>query len=57
MHGGAIHDSEAASFHFGIVRRRGNGTRYKKDASSLDLGWREDPKWRQDVYDSFEFLR
>lgn len=43
-HGGAIHDSEAAPFHFGIVRRRGNGTRYTKDASSLDLGWREGPK-------------
>ncbi|KAL0247927.1 hypothetical protein I308_104005 [Cryptococcus tetragattii IND107] len=37
-HGGAIHDSEAAPFHFGIVRRRGNGTRYTKDARVRGLG-------------------
>lgn len=37
-HGGAIHDSEAAPFHFGIVRRRGNGTRYTKDAIQSTLG-------------------
>lgn len=43
-HGGAIHVSEAAPFHFGTVRRRGNGGRYTKDVSSFDLGWREDPK-------------
>ncbi|OXH64625.1 hypothetical protein J000_06202 [Cryptococcus neoformans] len=48
-HGGAIHDSEAAPFHFGIVRRRGNGTRYTKDAIQSTVGNINDPSDKERV--------
>lgn len=48
-HGEAIHDSSAAPFHFGIVRRRGNGTRYTKDAIQSTLGNGNDPSSKERV--------